>query len=141
MKKNYLMMMAMLLFAAIGFTGCSDDNGDDDGDFKTLLVGTWDLTSAVGYERISSGETYEWDESTYGGDYHLTFNEDGTGDENGDKFTWSVSGNSLVTTDSDDGENTVYTIRTLTTTTLVLYFSEDTGDGFYVEETCTYTKR
>ncbi len=78
MKKNYLMMMAMLLFAAISFTGCSGDDDKDvttDEDFETLLVGTWELIHSTGYE-IVNGKTYSWDEDDDG---YCTFYGNGTG--------------------------------------------------------------
>ena len=143
MKKNYLLMMAMLLFAAIGFTGCSDDDDKDiDGDFETLLVGTWVRVHSTGYETVD-GTTDSWDEDE-DEDSHITFYSDGTGiDDEGYTWTWKVTGNTLTMWWFDD-ENTlqedICTILTLTETKLVVYYYEEDEDGNIYSETVTLRK-
>lgn len=106
MKKNYFLLMAMLLFAVVGFTSCSDDD-EQLSEEAQLLVGTWESRYEV-----------------------LVFNADGTGriEEDGDyryTFTWRLEGDRLALT--GNGETEYYTIEYLDETTLEMSF--DYGDG------------
>ena len=107
MKKNYLLLMTMLLFAVVGFTSCSEDD-EQLSEEAQLLVGTWESRYEI-----------------------LIFNADGTGhlgytdDDWGYNFTWKLNGDRLGLT--GNGETEYYTVEYLDETTLELSF--DYGDG------------
>lgn len=107
MKKNYLLLMAMLLFAVVGFTSCSDDD-EQLSEEAQLLVGTWESRYEI-----------------------LVFNADGTGHiedpyyDDRYNFTWKLNGDRLGLT--GNGETEYYTIEYLDETTLEMSF--DYGDG------------
>ena len=107
MKKNYLLLMAMLLFAVVGFTSCSDDD-EQLSEEAQLLVGTWEGRYDI-----------------------MTFNANGTGYsealdyDHEYSFTWRLEGERLSII--DDGEAEIYIIEYLDENTLEMSF--DYGDG------------
>ena len=130
MKKNYFLLMAMLLFAVVGFTSCSDDDeGGISGNAAELLIGEWQAIWYEGYE-FYDGHGDEWDESLVDDGIYYTFYADGTVDMEGYTERWSVSGNVLIM----DGER--YTITTLNANTLVLEYRESyEGEEYYEKVT------
>ena len=95
MKRNYVVLMAMLLFAVVGFTGCSDDDeGGISGNAEELLIGRWLGIWSEGYDIYVDGKD-EWNESIASKGFYYTFNDDGTVEINGYPTHWEVSGNLL----------------------------------------------
>lgn len=128
MKRNYVVLMAMLLFAVVGFTGCSDDDeGGISGNAEELLIGRWLGIWSEGYDIYVDGKK-EWNESIASEGFYYTFNDDGTVEINGYPTHWEVSGNLL----NIEGEN--YIITTLNENTLVLEYRESYEGGDYYEK-------
>lgn len=127
MKKNYVLLMAMLLFAVVGFTSCSDD---DEGGGSGQLVGRWMGVYYESYE-IREGNKEELNHSLVDEGLYVTFHSDGTAESNGVYADWHVSGNTLIL----DGDR--FNILTLNSTTLVLEYRElyEGGDEFYEKYT------
>ena len=132
MKKNYLLLMAMLLFAVVGFTSCSDDDeGGISGNAEELLVGEWEGVYYESYE-IWEGEKEELNESMAG--MFATFYSDGTVEVDGNYDRWSLSGNTLTV----GGYR--FNILTLNSTTLVFEYRESYGDGDELYEKYTFER-
>ena len=138
--KNYVFMMAMMLFAVIAFTGCSDDENGLSGN-AGLLIGTWQSQYYEWYRNWNGSINRNEGDST--NDLY-TFRENGTGlkedleyPEYGYAFTWEIESNVLSIIDDGEAEN--YTIERLDADTLILVFSE--RDGNYEEYTrSTYVR-
>jgi len=157
MKKLFLLVAAM--FAAVSFSACSDD--DDNKIDPNQIAGTWQITREVGYE-IVPGEgkmekdiTYPIDDvnDDYGFYFTYTFNENGTGryksyyyyDNNRLDSNWSIeytiSNNQLLMYEEPEGNPTsVYNIKELTKSKLVLLYKVDDSDGYKAEITTTFKK-
>lgn len=136
MKKNYLLLMAMLLFAVVGFTSCSDDDeGGISGNPEELLVGDWQAQHDEGYW-VNNGEREEYSDPYTNECY--TFESDGTGyceyldDGSRYNFTWEVDGNTLYLEYRTEGDERLV-IETLNSGTLVLVYHEvsDNYEEFY----------
>lgn len=136
MKKNYLLLMAMLLFAVVGFTSCSDDDeGGISGNPEELLVGDWQAQHDEGYW-VNNGEREEYSEPYTNECY--TFESDGTGyceyldDGSRYNFTWEVDSNTLYLEYRTEGDERLV-IETLNSGTLVLVYHEvsDNYEEFY----------
>ena len=155
MKKLFLLVAAM--FAAVA---CSDD--DDNKIDPNQIAGTWQITREVGYE-IVPGEgkmekdiTYPIDDvnDDYGFYFTYTFNENGTGryksyyyyDNNRLDSNWSIeytiSNNQLLMYEEPEEGNptSVYNIKELTKSKLVLLYKVDDSDGYKAEITTTFKK-
>lgn len=111
MKKNYVLMITMLLFAAFGIIGCSDNESDLSGNAR-LLIGTWQSESEI-----------------------MTFQEDGTGFsealhyDHAYSFTWKLNDSKLSII--DDGEAEIYTIENIDENILELSFAWSDGEIDY----------
>ena len=129
MKKNYLFLVALLLFSVIGFTGCSDD---DDSVDASALLGEWQSTYEYAYE-TEGGEMYPLEDGPYT-DEVWTFYEDGTmywydnSDNDGVYCDWSVSGNKLYLTDQEDHVTDEYVIESINGSEMVISYTERDGD-------------
>lgn len=128
--KNYVFMMAMMLFAVIAFTGCSDDENGLSGN-AGLLIGTWQSQHSEGYQKWNGKKTSEYSDNSTSDLY--TFRENGTGlnedlerPEHGYAFTWKLEGDVLSIIDGGEAEN--YTIEALDANTLILAYSELDGN-------------
>ena len=155
-----LLFGAFFLVAATAFTGCSDD--DDNKIDPNQIAGTWQITREVGYE-IVPGEgkmekdiTYPIDDvnDDYGFYFTYTFNENGTGryksyyyyDNNRLDSNWSIeytiSNNQLLMYEEPEEGNptSVYNIKELTKSKLVLLYKVDDSDGYKAEITTTFKK-
>ena len=158
MKQLVLLVAAM--FAAVSFSSCSDV--DDNKIDPTHIAGTWQFTREVGYE-IVPGEgkmekdiTYPIDDvnDDYGFYFTYTFNENGTGryksyyyyDNNRLDSNWSIeytiSNNQLLMYEEPEEGNptSVYNIKELTKSKLVLLYKVDDSDGYKAEITTTFKK-
>lgn len=130
---SYLLLITML---SAGFVSCSDD--DDDTDYATSIVGTWELIYSKGWEN-NDGDKEILDDAE-SGEFHV-FESDGTGygyekeyPEYGYHYTWSIKNNIL--TIREDGEIFTLTIKHLSSSKMELY--ENWGeDG---EVTGTYRR-
>lgn len=118
--KTKLLSLLGCMFLAFVFVSCSDDD-EEVNDDSSLLVGRWALDSIYGWD-VKNGEHQEdWFELG-DNDEFLTFKADGTGVEEisfleyTQDFTWSLSGDILISSLDDD--NTTNTILTLDETTL-----------------------
>ena len=143
MKKNYVLLMAMLLFAVVGFTSCSDDDeGGISGNPEELLVGDWQAQHDEGYW-VNNGEREEYSEPYT--DECYTFESDATGHCEYQEdcytyyFTWEVNGNTLILDSRDEGEER-FVIETLNSSTLVLVYHE-ISDGYEDYYKTTYRRR
>lgn len=131
MKKNYLLLLTMLLFAVVGFTSCSDDDeGGISGNPEELLVGDWQSQHDEGYW-VNNGEREEYSEPYT--DECYTFESDGTGfceyleDDVRFYFTWEVNGNTLFLDYRTEGDERLV-IETLNSKTLVMVYHEISDD-------------
>lgn len=158
MKKLFLIVAA--LFVAVSSSACSDD--DDKNVNPNQIVGTWQITRAVGYEivpgegKIGKDITYPIDDvnDDYGLYFTYTFNENGTGryksyhyyDNNELDSNWSIeykiSNNQLLIYEEPEEGNltSVYDIKELTKNKLVLFEKIDDNDGYKAEITTTFKK-
>lgn len=116
-----LKFMAMALFVAMlsmSLTACSDDDDNNDNDkggsTTSAIVGSWRSNNSEGYEI-------------------MTFKKDGTGTEEWsekgeksvEKFRYVFSeSNMMLKVTKEDGEMEIYTVKNLTSTSMVL----DDGD-------------
>lgn len=143
MKKSYVIMMALLLVSAVGFTGCSDD--DEGGVSSSALLGRWQSTYEYAYE-VEGGETTPLEDGPYM-DEEMTFYDDGTmywydqNETDGVYCDWRVSGNKLYLTDYEDGEayTDEYVIESLSSDELVVSYTERDGDYMLYDRT-TYRR-
>ena len=155
-----LFLLVAALFAAVSFSACSDD---DEMIIEPIeFAGTWQITREVGYE-IVPGEgkmekdiTYPIDDvnDDYGFYFTYTFNENGTGryksyyyyDNNRLDSNWSIeytiSNNQLLMYEEPEEGNptSVYNIKELTKSKLVLLYKVDDSDGYKAEITTTFKK-
>ena len=117
-------MITMLIFVACtSFCSChKDSNNSAIDEDPASLVGTWKITSDEYYE-IENGEKSEH----YIGEAvntNITFYADGKGSSSDDgHFSWERSGNSLAMI-SNEGDSTIFKIKTLTSSTLLIECSE-----------------
>lgn len=121
---KYLVPAMALCLMLAGFTSCSDD---DDDYSSSQLVGTWISTSYI-HQSYEDGELV--DEEEYSSSYiKWIFQEDGTaylyywsGDEWEYDGTdeYAIKGSKLVFYEDDDSEDWAPTIKTLTSTSLVV---------------------
>lgn len=140
-------MLGLLMFAAINFVSCSDD--DDAPGASSDLVGLWELVSAE-YKEKDDGETDEWEE--FENDRRLKFNADGTGMsyenydgkwEENEPARWQYKGGKLYITSYDeeyDEEHLeVATVKELSSSRLVIEVHEK-GDSWEYWARMTYRK-
>lgn len=137
----------MVTVLSVGFVSCSDDD-DDEPDFSTSIVGTWE--EAYGKYDWNFGDGKEQEESALS-DFFFVFESDGTwyDYETGDNITeskqkysgkWSIKGNVLTRT-TNENETYTETIVELTSTKLVIDWYEDLGNGQYDHSIVTFTRR
>ena len=151
MKKLFLIVAAM--FAAVSFSACSDD--DDNKIDPNQIAETWQITREVGYEIVPGEGKMENDvNDDYGFYFTYTFNENGTGryksyyyyDNNRLDSNWSIeytiSNNQLLMYEEPEEGNptSVYNIKELTKSKLVLLYKVDDSDGYKAEITTTFKK-
>ncbi|WP_302449584.1 lipocalin family protein [Alistipes shahii] len=158
MKKLFLIVAAM--FAAVSFSACSDD--DDNKIDPNQIAETWQITREVGYEIVPGEGKMEKDitcpiddvNDDYGFYFTYTFNENGTGryksyyyyDNNRLDSNWSIeytiSNNQLLMYEEPEEGNptSVYNIKELTKSKLVLLYKVDDSDGYKAEITTTFKK-
>ena len=139
-KLNYLWMLGLLMFAAINFVSCSDD--DDAPGASSDLVGLWERVSYEGWEKYK-GELYdEWDEMN--NDLRVKFNADGTyvsyeyHDEEWDTCEigeWQYKDGKIYVTYEDEYEEgaDVAVVKELTSSRLVYEFRETEDEWEYYE--------
>ena len=149
MKK---LIFCAALFAAISFAACSDDDESNLPVTEANIVGTWKIVHEQGYED-DGHEIETWSEDSpftdsdgYWWYWTYTFDEGGTGTyteyEEGDsspyleRFSYSISGNTLKMSMRDLGCQ----IKSLTKSRLVLFESHDDNDGSHTENTMTYKR-
>ena len=139
MKKiNFLWLMGILMVLPVSFVSCSDD--DEGVGSASDLVGTWEMTLNVWYEK-KNGEIV--DEGTYDeGGLRIIFKEDGTymsseeDDGNWDleeRGSWSYKNGKLTATD-EYGESETVTLKELTSSKLVWEEYEKYTEGGDVYE-------
>jgi len=131
----------MVTVLSVGFISCSDD--DDDADYSTSIVGSWQLSHSKGWD-IYNGNKDTWDDAE--DDTFWVFNSDGTGYnyysyETGKfYFDWSIK-NDVLTVYEEGGDTDKYTIKQLTSDKLVVFHTwnspEDKEEG---ECTDTYKR-
>ena len=145
MKKNYLFtMVAMMMMAMVGFTGCDKDDDGISGNAEDLIVGEWQSVRYEGYE-IYEGQREEW--SGRYTDNLYTFYRDGSGYftaldsyEDSYSFDWVIDGDELI---FDEGawDEARCTIEKLNGNTLVLYyFEEDPREDYEYHERETFER-
>lgn len=135
--KKYLLMLFVAILPAIAFTSCSDDD-DNLPLTEANLVGSWKSVRIVGWEKEDGKIVDRWDEAFT--DEVYTFNADGTGVYNDSGYTssfhWCIDGNTLYI----DAWSEDYTIKQLTSNTLVLGEYYNDGDGSEQYDEYTYTR-
>jgi hypothetical protein len=132
--------MLGLLLLAFSLASCSNDDDDDNNlgttkaESMTSIIGYWEEYSYSGWEKEDGVKVDEWDElSDEGYGFRFYFFEDGTGQDKEyasntwgtSNFTWALSGNKVLISFGEDEsfKERTYTIKSLTSTTLVLEFS------------------
>lgn len=133
-----MLLFATVIFAAVSFSACSDDDKDDNRDAS--IVGTWQLVRTYGYDVDQEFDSDDTDDQEY-----WTFNADGaTGiinwrDGSNDKmpFTYSINEKKLTLKFEEDTTPTNYTITTLTAKELAIYIKEK--DNEY--HTCCFVRK
>lgn len=129
----------MFVALSVGFASCGDD--DENGDVsETGLVGTWESTYIKGWYKNSEQPELneEFDEPTTGSDIRqFTFKANGTGDEKGNPFTWTLKGNTtLIAIDGEDEALIAGKILNLTDKELIVGESVNEGtETSYLETT------
>ncbi len=151
---TFCLMMILSLFCTLSLSSCSDDDDEPGGSSVSAsdanLVGFWHISSI---KFVDEEETWteDFDDQRYY--IRLTLKEDHTysevthiaadGDEeeynNTETGTWEVTGSKLILTESNGYFYSEWEIKTLTTSSLVLYQS-GTEDGIYEAQTRTYVK-
>lgn len=147
-KLNYLWMLGLLMFAAINFASCSDD--DDAPGASSDLIGLWELVSEEGWNKYNDGETNEWKE--FEDDHRIKFNADGTAMSyeyyNGKwneqyPATWQYKGGKLYLTsyvvEYEEEIVEVGIVKELSSSRLVIEIHEIDDDGEHWER-ITYRK-
>lgn len=88
----------MFVALSVGFASCGDD--EDEGDIsETGLVGTWETTYMEGWYKDSDypEDNEEFDGPVTGNQVdQITFKADGSGDDEGESFTWTLKGSTLT---------------------------------------------
>lgn len=131
--KKVKTLLLLFLTVSLGFTACKKDDGEDNA--KVNIVGKWVLTKEV-YKTYLKGvltedETYtDYDDN----DWVVEIKSNGTyiGWEDGQKeeegtYSLQDGGEKLVLT--SDSQTHIFTIRQLTSSSLVIYFEENEGTG------------
>ena len=144
MKKQnlvWLFSLVALLTFSFAFTSCSDDD-DDFSASSSDVVGSWLLTSEKEDGEEFKG-TEDWEDDLF------VFASDGTlkeyyGTSTSARCyatgTWTLSGNTLTLTMSEDGDEYAYTATLTSSTTFYIKEEVDAPDGKYVHE-AVYTKQ
>lgn len=135
MKKIlFFIGLFILMFPLVSCSGNDDENIEDN---NSKIVGYWRLyTESYWYTSIINGvrydEYYEYDKQEANNVERNYFYEDGTGEHRCDDgsgnhdFTWGISGDKLILRYGKS--ETIYTIRSLSSTTMVLeYGNSDDG--------------
>jgi len=137
MKK--LFFCAAALLAAISFSACSDDDETNLPITPDAIVGTWQITRDQGWE-IYGGEKESWSDKypdEEGFYWMYTFDKNGAGRysecQSGktltvNNVTYSISDNK-ITIRFDKDDSSIYEIKKLTESQLVLFASESDSDG------------
>ena len=140
MKKIYFFTLAVLpiLFVVTLLSSCSKDDGEESMIDKTLLCGTWRITS------LDRGNGTYIDVTTYPGTLlmnptYATFNTDGTYSGRGyfgtGSGTYKVKGNTIYT--YVDGEESMkYNVLNITGTSCTLQIAK-TGSEETLKVICT----
>ena len=136
MKTLRLLSYFMVIALCVGFVSCSDD--DDEKNYSTLIVGTWQLTHTKGWE-MYQGEKDTWDKDD--NSEFFVIKADGSGytydlgyENEREPFTWYINGNTVTI---EDDEISKITINELTSNKLVVTHGMAYGD----EGECTDTYR
>lgn len=156
MKKFWYLLLLPLF---MGLAACNDDDGDDNNSVSNAndIVGMWELSNIKG-TLVEDGEKesfnvspqedlYQFNEVDVADYTRWLFNDDNTfiGYEydNGSwrqyssNVTYSISGNRLTL--KNKAQTEVYTIKSLNSTTMVLYFEESSSD-YSLSMDVTYKK-
>lgn len=130
-KLNYLWMLGLLMFAAVNFSACSDD----DESLSSDLIGTWECVSSYHYvkrngEIVSEGEEVDEHRIQLDGDGKCCYyGKDFYGDEWMLEYVgnWNYkNGNLILTEVEEDGDTDTeyYPVKSLTSTELVVEYYE-----------------
>lgn len=139
--------LLVLLFTAVTFTSCSDDDGPGS---TADLIGTWESVSKIEWEKIDGDLIYGSEDEVSYASLRIVFDEDGSCSmynrygqsgswvSDGYSYSYKYSGGKLVITDKEDGESRSAKVIKLTETTLVVEEKDSyREDGELYEE---YTK-
>jgi len=133
---GYLVMVTVL---SVGFVSCSDD--DDDADYSTSIVGSWQLSHSKGWE-IYNGDRETWDDAE--DDEFWVFNSDGTGygyevgyEKDKYYFDWSIKGDVMTFQGEMDMDKCI--IKQLTSDKLVVFHTWNNKPEYEEEGECTDT--
>lgn len=149
MKK--MLLLAAVIFAAVTFSACSDDDKDNNID-PSQIVGAWEYVHYYSYDKDDIDGVDEFEYDVVKGDenwYKLVFNADGTftkedadGVDTSTKHYYSIKGKYItkkhVYTDGAS-DTDVQTITTLNSTTLVIEEVEQ-EEGYYGKSVWTYKR-
>ncbi len=145
--------MIAIVAIAIGFTACSDDDGDNID--KKQLYGEWVCVHSQGKSVFDGEVEEEWDTSTppknnIENDYNqvnstFTFHSDGTCEfylylsSHPWGYDWKLSGNTLTLYDEEEDVDEKYTISKLDDNVLILEYKYN-DDGWVTSGKDTYNR-
>lgn len=151
MKKRILFSLMALFMLSLTFVSCGDDDDDDNSNAQSAILGKWKCQSAILYVdgKQDDEETWNATDSEYS---TYEFKSDGTvvesevrngkADDNPTTCKYSISGNKLTLTYTNEHSGKVETDEctfSINGNTLVLT-AEDTEDGHTYKEVDTYVK-
>jgi hypothetical protein len=125
MKTKTLLLGAFAALTLV-FSSCNKDEVD-----SSDMVGSWQQTYEFGWVKINGviDEDQSTDEAVIDGEITI-FKKDGTGETDGETFTWKLSGKTLAMNFDEDEETENYTVEKLTSSEAVISISyREGGDG------------
>lgn len=130
MKK--LLLLAFICL--VGFYACKKDS-----DNSKSIIGKWKIEKAVLIKNVNGADSVVQMDANIDHSVYVQFNKDGTGVSPSASdtvtFRYTLSGNNLSVI-TDDSLSVVFTVRTLTSKSLVLRQPENVGyysDSYYTK--------
>lgn len=118
-------LLPLVLICLIGFYACKKDS-----DSSKTIVGKWTIAKAVYIKIVNGADSVVQVDADIDHSQYIQFNKDGTGvspsDGNNVNFRYTLSGNNLSIT-AGDSLSVAFTVKTLTSKSLVLRQSEEAG--------------
>lgn len=145
-------MLGLLMFAAVNLCACSDD---DDNSGNSDLVGTWEVVTDKGWEKVNGEIKDSWDQegNEIGDKWRLDFKENGrfymydvVGSDvtDSDEVSWAYKNGKIYLYSAINGiESEFWAVKELSSSNLALesyYKYEEDGDVYEEWAYSTYKK-